>query len=86
MQSKIFNTAQADFYHIGSEIAKCEKDIEHSQESEFSRQKSIDEIILNITSLKEEQEKEGLRIKNLNNVIQEKKIKLNNVTDELTCK
>ena len=79
----MFNTAQADFYHIGSEIAKCEKDIEHSQESEFSRQKSIDEIILNITSLKEDQENEGLRIKGLNNVIQEKKIELNNITNEL---
>ena len=76
-KQEIFNTAQADFYHIGSEIAKCEKDIEHSQESEFSRQKSIDELILNITSLKEEQEKEGLRIKNLDSVVQEKKIKLN---------
>tara|TARA_Y100000389_G_scaffold182480_1_gene199138 strand:- start:6332 stop:9166 length:2835 start_codon:yes stop_codon:yes gene_type:complete len=79
----MFNTAQADFYHIGSEIAKCEKDIEHSQESEFSRQKSIDEIILNITSLNEDQENEGLRIKGLNNVIQEKKIELNNMTNQL---
>ena len=79
----MFNTAQADFYHIGSEIAKCEKDIEHSQESEFSRQKSIDEIILNITSLKEDQENEDLRIKGLNNVIQEKKIELNNITNQL---
>ena len=79
----MFNTAQADFYHIGSEIAKCEKDIEHSQESEFSRQKSIDEIILNITSLNEDQENEGLRIKGLNNVIQEKKIELNNMTNQV---
>ena len=83
-KQEIFNTAQADFYHIGSEIAKCEKDIEHSQESEFSRQKSIDELILNITSLKEEQEKESLRIKSLDGIVQEKKIKLNNVTNELT--
>jgi len=82
-KQEIFNTAQADFYHIGSEIAKCEKDIEHSQESEFSRQKSIDELILNITSLKEEQEKESLRIKSLDSIVQEKKIKLNNVTNEL---
>ena len=82
-QQEVFNTAQADFYHIGSEIAKCEKDIEHSQESEFSRQKSIDELILNITSLKEEQEKENLRTKNLNDAIKEQKIKLNKVTDEL---
>jgi chromosome segregation protein len=82
-KQEIFNTAQADFYHIGSEIAKCEKDIEHSQESEFSRQKSIDELILNITSLREEQEKESLRIKSLDSIVQEKKIKLNNVTNEL---
>ena len=82
-RQEVFNTAQADFYHIGSEIAKCEKDIEHSQESEFSRQKSIDELILNITSLKEEQEKENLRTKNLNDAIKEQKIKLNKVTDEL---
>ena len=82
-RQEVFNTAQADFYHIGSEIAKCEKDIEHSQESEFSRQKSIDELLLNITSLKEEQEKENLRTKNLNDAIKEQKIKLNKVTDEL---
>ena len=82
-KQEIFNAAQANFYHIGSEIAKCEKDIEHSQESEFSRQKSIDELVLNITSLKEEQEKESLRIKNLDGVIKEQKAKLNNVTDEL---
>jgi chromosome segregation protein len=82
-KQEVFNTAQADFYHIGSEIAKCEKDIEHSQESEFSRQKSIDELILNITSLKEEQEKESLRTKNLNDAIKEQKIKLSKVTDEL---
>ena len=82
-KQEVFNTAQADFYHIGSEIAKCEKDIEHSQESEFSRQKSIDELILNITSLKEEQEKENLRTKNLNDAIKEQKIKLKKVTDEL---
>ena len=82
-KQEIFNTAQADFYHIGSEIAKCEKDIEHSQESEFSRQKSIDELVLSIESLKEEQEKENLRIKNLDKVVKEQKTKLNNVTDEL---
>ena len=80
----IFNTSQADFYHIGSEIAKCEKDIEHSQESEFSRQKSIDEVILNITNLKIEQEKEDLRSKNLENNVNEKRITLDNITRELT--
>ncbi len=80
----IFNTAQADFYHIGSEIAKCEKDIEHSQESEFSRQKSIDEIVLSITHLKQEQEKEDLRSKSLENTIKEKKAILVSVVDQLT--
>ena len=83
-KQEIFNAAQANFYHTGSEIAKCEKDIEHSQESEFSRQKSIDELVLNITSLKEEQTKEGLRIKSLDSVIKEKKIKLDDVAAELT--
>ncbi|MEC9206142.1 MAG: AAA family ATPase [Pseudomonadota bacterium] len=39
-----FNKVQSDFYHIGSEIAKCEKDIEHSQETESSRQSRLDEI------------------------------------------
>ena len=81
-KQEIFNAAQANFYHVGSEIAKCEKDIEHSQESEFSRQKSIDELVLNITSLKEEQAKEGLRIKSLDSVIKEKKIKLDDVAAE----
>lgn len=80
----IFNTTQADFYHIGSEIAKCEKDIEHSQESEFSRQKSIDEVVLSITNLKNDLAKEDLRAKNLENNVNEKRINLANITDELT--
>ena len=80
----IFNTTQADFYHIGSEIAKCEKDIEHSQESEFSRQKSIDEVILSITNLKNELAKEDLRAKNLESNVNEKRVNLANITDELT--
>jgi chromosome segregation ATPase len=47
-----FNTTQADFYHIGSEIAKCEKDIEHSEQTESSRLKSVDEVIKSIDNLK----------------------------------
>ena len=43
-----FNAIQADFYHIGSEIARCEKDIEHSEQTESSRLKSIDEVIQSI--------------------------------------
>ena len=47
-----FNTTQADFYHIGSEIAKCEKDIEHSEQTESSRLKSVDEVIKHIDRLR----------------------------------
>jgi len=83
-KQEIFNNAQADFYHIGSEIAKCEKDIEHSQESEFSRQKLIDEIISNIENFKKEQEKERSRINNLDNIVKDKQKMLSNVTEELS--
>ena len=50
-EQDIFNATQADFYDIGSEIAKCEKDIEHSQESESSRQQNINEIIISIDNI-----------------------------------
>ena len=38
------NKIQSEFYQIGSEIAKCESDIEHTQETETSRKLSLDEI------------------------------------------
>ena len=60
-----FNSIQAEFYHIGSEIARCEKDIEHSQESETSRKKSLDELnknIINIKTLNESEKSKLLEI------------------------
>tara|TARA_Y100000996_G_scaffold223376_1_gene175738 strand:+ start:1129 stop:3963 length:2835 start_codon:yes stop_codon:yes gene_type:complete len=61
-QQDKFNSMQSDFYQVGSEIAKCEKDIEHSQESESSRKKSIDEINSNILNIKENTTKEKNRL------------------------
>ena len=60
-----FNKIQSDFYHIGSEIAKCEKDIEHSQETESSRKSRLDEIdssFNEITKLQDDNKKKNEEI------------------------
>ena len=39
-----FDKIQKDFYKLGSDIASCEKDIEHSQETETTRKEELDEL------------------------------------------
>ena len=39
-----FDKIQKDFYKLGSDIASCEKDIEHSQETEITRKEELDEL------------------------------------------
>ena len=82
-EQDIFNATQADFYDIGSEIAKCEKDIEHSQESESSRQQNINEIIISIDNIKLEKTKESNKLLELTKTIKEKKDNLVEVSKEL---
>lgn len=78
-----FNAIQADFYHIGSEIARCEKDIEHSEQTESSRLKSIDEVIQSIENLKNKYSDEKDRSKTIDESIIEKQKQLSAITDKL---
>ena len=78
-----FNAIQADFYHIGSEIARCEKDIEHSEQTESSRLKSIDEVIQSIENLKNKYSDEKGRSKTIDESIIEKQKQLSAITDKL---
>ena len=82
-QQDLFNSAQADFYHIGSEIAKCEKDIEHTQESESSRLKSVNELIHTIENLKHNEANEKDRIKAIDDSITDKNNALSNITKKI---
>tara|TARA_B100000686_G_C16806536_1_gene991269 strand:+ start:2279 stop:5104 length:2826 start_codon:yes stop_codon:yes gene_type:complete len=50
-EQKLFNETQSDYYQIGSEIAKCEKDIEHSQQTESSRQNTLADFDKSINDL-----------------------------------
>jgi len=78
-----FNAIQADFYHIGSEIARCEKDIEHSEQTESSRLKSIDEVIKSIENLKNKYSDEKGRSKTIDKSIINKQKQLSAITDKL---
>ena len=78
-----FNAIQADFYHIGSEIARCEKDIEHSEQTESSRLKSIDEVIQSIENLKNKYSDEKGRSKTIDESIINKQKQLSAITDKL---
>ena len=78
-----FNAIQADFYHIGSEIARCEKDIEHSEQTESSRLKSIDEVIQSIENLKNKYSEEKDRDKKIDESIINKQKQLSAITDKL---
>ena len=53
-EQNTFSRIQSEFYSIGSDIAKCEKDIEHSQKTESSRQKAIEEMSQDIEKIKKE--------------------------------
>ena len=78
-----FNAIQADFYHIGSEIARCEKDIEHSEQTESSRLKSIDEVIQSIENIKNKYSEEKDRSKTIDESIINKQKQLSAITDKL---
>ena len=82
-KQELFNSKQAEFYQIGSEIARCEKDIEHSQESESSRLKSIDELVISIENLKKNYSIEKERIESIEESISNKKKDLSDITKKL---
>lgn len=82
-KQELFNSKQAEFYQIGSEIARCEKDIEHSQESESSRLKSIDELVISIENLKKNYSTEKERVESIEESISNKKKDLSDITKKL---
>ncbi len=82
-EQDLFNSSQADFYHIGSEIARCEKDIEHSEETESSRLKSIDDLIKSIKNLKQNHLVEKERIIGIEKSIAGKNKDLSETTRKL---
>ena len=78
-----FNATQADFYHIGSEIARCEKDIEHSEQTESSRLKSIEEVVKSIENLKNKLSIEKDRNIAIDNSVISKQKQLSIIKDKL---
>ena len=82
-EQEVFNSVQSDFYHIGSEIAKCEKDIEHSQESEFSRKKLAEELIKNIDDTQNEISDESKKLEDAQDKLKETSIQLEDTSKSL---
>ena len=82
-EQEVFNSVQSDFYHIGSEIAKCEKDIEHSQESEFSRKKLAEELVKNINDTQNEISDESKKLEDAQDKLKETSIQLEDTSKSL---
>jgi len=53
-----FDEIQKEFYRIGSDIASCEKDIEHTLETEVSRKEALSELLDSIKKSESEVEDE----------------------------
>ena len=60
-----FDEIQKDFYKIGSDIASCEKDIEHNLETEESRKETLSELLDTIKNNEIEVKEEEKRHNNL---------------------
>ena len=83
-EQEVFDSVQSDFYHIGSEIAKCEKDIEHSQESEFSRKKLAEELIKNIDDTQNEISDESKKLEDAQDKLKETSRQLEDTSNSLS--
>ncbi|MEC8996526.1 MAG: AAA family ATPase [Pseudomonadota bacterium] len=77
------NKIQSEFYQIGSEIAKCESDIEHTQETETSRKLSLDEIESSFNEIEKLQAKDQEKADQLNTNIDEENEKLVNIKNKI---
>ena len=77
------NKIQSEFYQIGSEIAKCESDIEHTQETETSRKLSLDEIESSFNEIEKLQVQDQEKADQLNTNIDEENEKLVNIKDKI---
>ncbi len=77
------NKIQSEFYQIGSEIAKCESDIEHTQETETSRKLSLDEIESSFNEIEKLQVQDQEKADQLNTNIDEENEKLVNIKNKI---
>jgi len=84
-----FDHIQKDFYKIGSDIASCEKDIEHSLESETSRKAALDDLLkkiednkIEIESEVEKQRSTDSSIAKLKNDLESRQADLSQLEDE----
>ena len=84
-----FDHIQKDFYKIGSDIASCEKDIEHSLESETSRKAALDDLLkkiednkIEIESEVEKQRSTDASIVKLKNGLESRQADLSQLEDE----
>lgn len=77
------NKIQSEFYQIGSEIAKCESDIEHTQETETSRKLSLDEIESSFNEIEKLQVKDQEKANQLNTKINAENEKLVNIKNKI---
>ena len=79
-----FDEIQRDFYRIGSDIASCEKDIEHNLESEVSRKEALSELLDTIENNVNEVDEEEKKYSKLLISIKELESKINVGTNELS--
>ena len=79
-----FDEIQKDFYRIGSDIASCEKDIEHNLESEVSRKEALSELLDTIENNVNEVDEEEKKYSKLLISIKELESKINVDTNELS--
>ena len=79
-----FDEIQKDFYRVGSDIASCEKDIEHNLETEVSRKEALSELLDTIKSNESEVKEEEKKYNNLLSSIKKLESEINNNTNELS--
>ena len=79
-----FDEIQKDFYKIGSDIASCEKDIEHNLETEESRKETLSELLNTIKNNEIEVKEEEKRHNNLMSAIRKLETEQGDNVDELS--
>ncbi len=79
-----FDEIQKDFYRIGSDIASCEKDIEHNLESEVSRKEALNELLKTIQDNVNEVDEEENKHSKLLLFIKELESKIDDNSKELS--
>ena len=79
-----FDEIQKDFYKIGSDIASCEKDIEHNVETEESRKETLNQLLDTIKNNEIEVKEDEKRHNNLLLAIRKLETEQGDNVDELS--